>query len=165
MRMDYSDWYARVSTPFRGEKSRRVLALVDNALVYAFAVVYGGMLVYLAFTSDARLLKTFLVPAATFALVTVVRAALNKPRPYEAFPIEALIRKDTQGKSMPSRHMSSAVVIAATAFWLWPAIGVVLFVLCCVIAFTRIVGGVHFPRDIVVATVIALACAVLGILL
>lgn len=164
-RMDYSQRYERISRPFRTARGERTLSMLDKALVYAFAAAFVILLITLAALGDGRLLRAFVVPAATFALVTVLRIAVNRPRPYEACEIAPLIKKDTRGKSMPSRHMASSVVIACTFLWISPAIGAVLLVGCACIAFTRIVGGVHYPSDIAAATTIALVCACIGFLL
>ncbi len=113
----------------------------------------------------ARFWKTLLVPAISFVLVSVVRARINAPRPYESFDIDPLIKKDTRGKSFPSRHLFSAAIIACTLWWLSPIWGALAFIACIVVAFCRIVGGVHFPRDIAGAFVFAFACAFVGFIL
>lgn len=160
--MDYERWYERISAPFRGEAASRTINVLDKALVYLVAAAYAASLAWLAVSGDARLWRAILVPAITFALITVMRAALDKPRPYEACDIDPIIRKDTAGKSLPSRHLASAVIIAYALAWLDPAWGVAAFAASAVVAFTRIVGGVHFPRDIVAAVVVSLACGAIG---
>lgn len=162
----YEHFYERVSAPWRNNGvGGTVLARIDAALRIAVAAGYGALLVWLFATGDQRLLRAVLVPAVTFALVTMIRAAINAPRPYEAHAIRPLIHKDTQGHSMPSRHMASATIIACTLFWaagpVWGAVG---FAACAAIAYTRIVGGVHFPRDIAAGAVMALLAALLGYL-
>ena len=116
-------------------------------------------------TTAVRFWKALLVPALSFVLVSVVRARINAPRPYERFAIDPLIKKGTHGKSFPSRHLFSAAIIACTLWWLEPAWGAAAFAACIVVAFCRIVGGVHFPRDIVGAFAFALACAFVGFIL
>jgi len=160
--MSYETWYSRISAPFRGEAAARAVNVLDRALVYLIAAVYVVVLVYLAVTGDARFWKTLIVPAVTFALVTIVRAAINAPRPYETCNIDPIIHKDTQGKSLPSRHLASAIIIACALAWLNPIAGALSFVACAVVAFTRLVGGVHFPRDIAAAIVISLVCGLIG---
>ncbi|MBQ3329053.1 MAG: phosphatase PAP2 family protein [Eggerthellaceae bacterium] len=158
----YESWYARVSGPFRGGAWRAAINGADKALVVLFACAFAVALAVLAIGQDLRALRFALVPAIVFVLVTVLRIAINAPRPYEQFAIDPLVHKDTKGKSMPSRHMASAVVIACALAWLNVGFGVAAFLLCGAIAFTRIVGGVHFPRDIAVAAAIALAIGIVG---
>ncbi len=163
--MSYESWYERVSAPFRSAAAARAVNVLDKALVYIVAAAYLASLAGLLFTGDVRFWRALLVPAVTFALVTVVRAALDFPRPYEEHAISPVIHKDTRGKSLPSRHLASAVIIACALAWLNPVLGAVAFIASAVVAFTRLVGGVHYPRDIAAAIVISLLCGCIGFLL
>lgn len=88
-------------------------------------------------------------PAAAFAFVSIMRAALNWRRPYEAFGTQPLIEKDTEGHSFPSRHVASAFAIAAASILYDFRITIFLAVLGGIIAVLRVAGGVHFIRDVV----------------
>lgn len=159
---DYSRWYAKISEPFRTETLRKLINYADKALVFAFAAAFVIALGALAFNQDPRAIRFAVVPAIVFVVVTALRVAIGEARPYEQFDIDALVQKDTHGKSMPSRHMASAVVIACALAWLNAGLGAVALCCCAVVAFTRIVGGVHFPRDIVAAAAIAAAIGIVG---
>ena len=163
--MDYANWYENISRPFRGPTAARALNVLDKGLVYLIAAGYITMLVYLAVTGDVRVWRAALVPAVTFAIVTIVRARLDAPRPYEAERIDPIIRKDTHGKSCPSRHVASAVIIACAITWINVPTGIAAFVACAIVAFTRVVGGVHYPRDVAFAIALAAACGLIGFLL
>jgi len=158
----YEEWYEKISEPFRSAAAARAVNVLDKLLVYIIAAVYLGMVAWLIVGGDMRAVKAIAVPALTFALVTVIRKTIDAPRPYQLHDIDPIIHKDRQGQSMPSRHISSAVIIACAEAWIWPAWGVVAGVLCLIVAFCRVVGGVHFPRDVVAAIAIALACGVVG---
>lgn len=160
--MNYTEWYTHITRPFRRDGAARAIGMLDRALVVGFALAYVALLIILIVTGNSNLVRAVIVPAATFALVTVLRIAINRPRPYEAHDIDALVQKDTHGKSMPSRHMSSAVIIAFTYSMVWPLWGGILFAACACIAFTRIVGGVHYPTDIAAAIAIGLVCGAVG---
>ena len=161
--MDYSTWYQRISQPFRERGAARAIGFADRALVIAFAVAYILLLVVLFATGSPSLGQAIVVPAATFAIVTVIRALVNRPRPYEAHRIDPLVAKDTRGKSMPSRHMASATIITFSYCLVFPVVGGMLCAGCIGIAFTRIVGGVHYPSDIAAAVALALACGAAGL--
>ncbi|MGI6590440.1 MAG: phosphatase PAP2 family protein [Eggerthellaceae bacterium] len=163
---DYGKWYARISAPWRLHPGAvRLLNILDKGLVYAIAVCYIACLAWLAASGDNRFILTLAVPAIEFVLCTALRAGMNRPRPYEQFSIDPLIRKDTQGKSFPSRHISSAVIIACALFWLQPVAGIVAFAASAIVCYCRIVGGVHFPRDVAGAVALALACGLVGFVL
>lgn len=163
---DYAAWYAGISAPYRARSGAlRVLLTINKALVFVFVAAYLGCLIWLAVTGDSRLIRAVAVPVVEFALCTIIRSATNKPRPYEEFSIDPLIQKNTHGKSFPSRHTSSAVIIACTLCWLDPLWGAVAFAASVVECYCRIVGGIHYPRDIAGAVALALACALVGFVL
>lgn len=115
-------------------------------LVYAFYPLY---LAFLILSSNGAWLRCLLVPAVSFLAVTVFRAALNAPRPYEKYGITPLYNKSTKGKSFPSRHTFSVFVIGVAAFYVYPPIGIAISVLGVWLAIGRLLCGVHFIKDIV----------------
>ena len=163
MHMYYPDWYKQLSASFRTEMAEQAIIVLDKSLVAIIAVVYVIACAWLIISGDfLRALRMVAVPAFTFGLVTFLRARWDTPRPYELYDIDPIIHKDTQGKSMPSRHIASAVIIACALTWLHLDWGVLAFVACFAVAFTRIVGGVHFPQDVAVAAAISLVCGIVG---
>ena len=93
---------------------------------------------------------------------TLLRAAINRPRPYEALNFTPLFPKDTKGQSMPSRHCFSAAAIAGTAWYVLPPLGAVLAVLGVLIAISRVVTGVHYISDVLAGLAFGSVFAVLG---
>ena len=127
--MFYPDWYTSISKPFRDETAIQVINVLDRALVIGIAGIYVIAIAVMIVTGDAlRALRVIIVPAATFGLVTYLRDRFDAPRPYELYPIDPIIAKDTHGKSMPSRHVASAVIIAFALAWIHLDWGVVAFV-------------------------------------
>lgn len=145
-----AEQYARLSAPFRGERREKALKLVNKTLTGLCYAAYPALLLGLLLTRDGRLLRAVLVPGVSFVLLSLIRRGINAPRPYEVLPIAPIIHKDTRGKSMPSRHVFSMFVIAMTFLWICPVLGVVLLCFGAVLAGVRVVGGVHFPRDVMV---------------
>ena len=154
--------YARISAPFRSEKRRKMLLNTNRMLTYGCYAAYPLLLAVLAIQRDGRFWRSLLVPAVSFVLLSIVRRCINAPRPYEALEIEPLIHKDTHGKSLPSRHVFSMFVIAMTFLWILPVLGTVLLLCGCVLAAVRVVGGVHFPRDVIVGAVVGILSGVIG---
>jgi membrane-associated phospholipid phosphatase len=154
--------YRRWSAPFRGEKRQKALKSVNRALTLCGYLVYPLLLVLLAVLDRPNLLRAILVPGISFVGVSLLRRALNAPRPYEALDIDALIHKDTHGQSMPSRHVFSIFIIAMSWLWFAPPVGIVLLAVGVVLSAIRVIGGVHFPRDVLVGALIAIACGVVG---
>ena len=152
--MKYIRWYDNFSSHFRDEMAVTAINLLDKALVYIIAAIYVFLIVFLFITHDPALV-----------CFTVLRSWLDYPRPYDLYDIDPIIVKTTKGKSMPSRHVASAVAIACAIAYVHLDWGALAFTACAIVAFTRIVGGVHFPRDVVAAVVIAAAIGIIGFVL
>jgi len=75
---------------------------------------------------------------------------INQPRPYEKWAIQPLLAKDTSGKSMPSRHVFSATVISMCLFYFFWLPGLICLLLSAGLAAVRVIGGVHYPKDVLV---------------
>ena len=123
--------------------------IIYKFLPIVIFVSYPLLLGILAATRDGRLLRCITVPLGVFVTVTLVRKFLNFRRPYEALEFEPVFPKSTKGKSFPSRHTASAAVIAITFLYVNTAFGIVLLVFSILIAFSRVLAGVHYPRDVI----------------
>ena len=111
---------------------------------------------------DPWFFRALLVPAISFALLTVIRRILNVPRPYEKFGIPPVIEKDTEGRSFPSRHVFSVFIIAMTIFYAHPGPGIVLGLLGVFLGVIRVIAGVHEPKDVIVGAVAGIVCGLVG---
>lgn len=154
--------YQALSAPFRAPRRAKGLNLLNRLVTYGCYAAYPLCLVLLALQRDGRVLRAVLVPGVTFVLLSVFRSRYNAPRPYEVLPIQPLIHKDTRGKSFPSRHVFSVFVIAMTFLWLIPPLGVVFLAAGVLLALCRVIGGVHWPRDVVAGALCGILSGVVG---
>lgn len=147
---DYSQFYQQLTGRIRESGAAcfalRAFGKAATGIMYA---AYPGLLILLAARGETgRLLRTILVPGTAFVLLTIVRAKINRPRPYETWDIRPLIHKDTRGNSMPSRHVFSSAVIAMAWLPVCPAAGIILLLIGAAAAWIRVLGGVHYPSDV-----------------
>lgn len=154
--------YERLTRPLRERPwlLRLVLGL-NRGLTYLGYALYPLLLVLVLVTRQADFWRFLLVPGISFALLTLVRARIDEPRPYEVLNIDPLIHKDTRGKSFPSRHVSSIFVIAMAWLAYLPPVGATLLVLSALMAFVRVVGGVHWPHDVIAGALCGIAAGLL----
>lgn len=81
--------------------------------------------------------------------VSLLRIRINATRPYEKFGFTPLIKKESKGRSFPSRHAFSAAIIAFNIGAVYLPLGIAVGVIALVIAALRVVLGVHFIKDVV----------------
>lgn len=156
-----SQQYTRWSAPFRG-KRERLVPIVDRVLTLVVYLAYPALIVWLWYSGGTIPWRELWVPASALVVVTLLRMLVDRPRPYERLDIDPLIKKDTHGKSFPSRHAFSVFVIAATAWTVWPPLGAALAVVGVLLCVLRVLGGVHYPADVAVGALIGVLSAVIG---
>ncbi len=156
-----AEQYERWSAWWRAhEGALKALLAVNRGLRYLGYLMYPLLLVLVAIFDLPSLPKLVVVPLLGFLVVSGFRAAFDAPRPYELLDMDPLIKKATVGQSMPSRHLFSMAMIAMCWLYWCAPVGVVLLLLCAVMGYIRVVGGVHFPRDVIAG---ALGGVILGL--
>ena len=134
------------------------LKIISHGASIAVALAFVIEISYLFYIGDMIAAITAMAFAAVgYAAVTVFRALLDAPRPYELYGFYEIPPKNKKGRSFPSRHAYSAFVIATLALYVHPIAAAVLYALGAAIALSRILLGIHFIRDI-------LAGAILGVI-
>lgn len=155
--------YEAISRPFRGRPGAvQGLKAFNRVLTLSCYLLYPALLLWALVTWDPRLERLVLVPAVSFLALSLFRRGLNRPRPYEALDIVPLIPRDKKGESFPSRHVFSVFVIAMTWGWVCPPVGWLLCVVGVLLAITRVVAGIHFPRDVLAGALLGVACGWVG---
>lgn len=158
--------YLRIAAVFQKRPALlRALRMTDKALTALVYLAYPVLLCVLFFTRDARFWRCVLVPGVSFVAVSVLRRVINAKRPYEALEFQPLLQKDKRGESFPSRHVFSVFVIAFAFYYTFVPVGIVLTALGVLLAVVRVLGGVHFPRDVLCGAAIGILCDVVGFFL
>ena len=145
----------------------KTILILNSVLTKAVYALYPLLLIYLAVyhltDKEPGFVPALLVPGISFVLVSIFRSWYDAPRPYEIPGAEPpLIKKDAPGKSFPSRHIFSIFVIAVTFFWVWPVPGILIGIAGVLLAWSRVAGGVHFPRDVIAGALIGVFSGVIG---
>ena len=149
---DYTTFYRHLTAPFRSRPQWvKGFAYFNRAMIIFMPLVYGLVLLSAYINKGWKgLLVFWLLPAIGFGLLTAIRKRLNQARPYEKWGIQPLLSKDTSGKSMPSRHVFSATVISMCLFYFLWLPGLLCLLLSVGLAVVRVIGGVHYPKDVLI---------------
>lgn len=154
----YEDFYNKISLAIKNSSLKyKIFLFIYRYLVYLTVLIYMALLIYCLIQGlYHQLFNAVLTPAITFIVVTIVRRLINAPRPYKVYPIKPLIEKNKAGESFPSRHTLSITIIAMAGLYIWWPAGVVLWVMSVCMGISRVVAGVHFPRDVLAAAMISI---------
>ena len=139
----------------------KIITLMYNLLPLIIFIAYPLLIIYLLFTWNMGYIRVIVVPAGTFIAVTIIRIIVNRPRPYEKTGITPLFKKNTKGKSFPSRHVASAFAIAFAFLYINTFLGILFLALAFLISILRPIAGVHYVSDVIFGFLIS---ALFGIL-
>ena len=161
---NYQEWYDHIAGNI-GNKLflLRLLRAFNRFMTVVMPIVYLILLAttYLQEGLGKQVLIYVFVPATGFVILSFLRKKINAPRPYEEWDIKPLLDRDSPGQSMPSRHVFSATIISMACFHASLSLGVILLVFSAFLGLVRVLGGVHYPKDVVVAYICALVWGVI----
>lgn len=153
--------YERWTAPFRGEREA-LIPTADRLMTALVFAAYPALLLFARWQTGRRPWLQIWVPASWLVIVSLLRVLIDRKRPYEQLPIRPLIRRESSGRSFPSRHAFSVWMIAMTGWVLCPPAGAALSVLGVLLCLTRVLGGVHFPADVLAGAAVGIFAGLLG---
>ncbi|MFS9076217.1 phosphatase PAP2 family protein [Streptococcus mitis] len=161
---NYQEWYGYVAGKI--EKKPFLLSLLrtfNRLMTVVMPIVYLTLLVttYLQQGFGKQALMYVFVPASGFVILSLFRKKINAPRPYEVWEVVPLLDRDSPGQSMPSRHVFSATIISMACLHASLTMGMICLTLSAFLGLVRVLGGVHFPKDVVVGYICGLVCGVI----
>ena len=161
---NYQEWYDHIAGKIENKPFLlRLLRTFNRLMTVVMPIVYLTLLVatYLQEGLGKQVWMYVFIPASGFVILSLLRKKLNAPRPYEVWEIVPLLDRDSPGQSMPSRHVFSATIISMACLHASLSVGVILLVLSAFLGLVRVLGGVHYPKDVVVGYICGLVWGVL----
>lgn len=156
----YPEFYNWLIQPFINKPHRiQLLRRLNRILTFVMPGIYGLVFCWL-FAKQVSLEKIWpfiWIPASGFVLFSLFRHWINVPRPYEKWDIQPLLEKHSLGHSFPSRHVFSATMISMSVCQLSLPLGLASMLLSLLLALVRVMGGVHYPKDVLVAWALGFA--------
>ena len=165
MRYDYKELYEKNAAFYKKSVGRlTALRILNIALTVLFAVSYPALWLCALkadFLSIKDSVSIFFAPVFALIAVSAIRLGADRPRPYSkkgANIVPLVARKDRDGDSFPSRHITCAATIAMVFLSVLPLFGVFLFVCCFALAYIRFSIGVHYPSDLAAGILLGSLC-------
>lgn len=161
---NYQEWYDHIAGKIKNNPLfLRFLRVFNRFMTVVMPIVYLTLLVitYLQEGLGKQVLIYVFIPASGFVILSLLRKKLNAPRPYEVWEIVPLLDRDSPGQSMPSRHVFSATIISMACLHASLTMGMICLSLSAFLGLVRVLGGVHFPKDVVVGYICGLVWGVI----
>ena len=161
---NYQEWYDHVAGNIENKPFLlSLLRAFNRFMTVVMPIIYLTLLAttYLQEGLGEQALIYVFVPASGFVILSFLRKKINAPRPYEKWTIKPLLDRDSPGQSMPSRHVFSATIISMACLHASLSVGVILLVFSALLGLVRVLGGVHYLKDVVVGYICALSWGVI----
>ena len=156
---NYQEWYNHIAGKIENKPIfLRLLRAFNRFMTVVMPIVYLTLLATTYFQEGLgrQILIYVFIPASGFVILSFLRKKINAPRPYEAWEIIPLLDRDSPGQSIPSRHVFSATITSMASFHASLSLGVILLVFSAFLGLVRVLGGVHYPKDVVVGYICGL---------
>ena len=161
---NYQEWYGHVAGNIENKPFLlRLLRAFNRFMTIVMPMIYLTMLAttYLQQGLGKQVLIYVFIPASGFVILSLLRKKINAPRPYEVWEIVPLLDRDSPGQSMPSRHVFSATIISMACMHASLTMGMICLILSAFLGLVRVLGGVHYPKDVVVGYMCGLVWGVI----
>ena len=161
---NYQEWYDHMDTNIKNKPFLlSLLRSFNRFMTVVMPIVYLTLLTTIYFREGfgKQALMYVFIPASGFVILSFLRKKINAPRPYEEWDINPLLDRDSPGQSMPSRHVFSATIISMACLHASLTMGMICLTLSAFLGLVRVLGGVHFPKDVVVGYICGLVWGVI----
>lgn len=161
---NYQEWYDHIAGNIENKPFLlSLLRTFNRFMTVVMPMIYLTLLAttYLQEGLGKQVLMYVFIPASGFVILSFLRKKINAPRPYEEWDIKPLLDRDSPGQSMPSRHVFSATIISMACLHTSLTMGMICLILSAFLGLVRVLGGVHFPKDVVVGYICGLVWGVL----
>ena len=161
---NYQEWYGHVAANIKNKPFLLSLLRTFNRFMTVVMPMIYLILLAITYFQEGLGKKIWIylfIPASGFVILSFLRKKINAPRPYEEWTIKPLLDRDSPGQSMPSRHVFSATIISMACLHASLSVGMICLTLSAFLGLVRVLGGVHYPKDVVVGYICGLAWGVI----
>jgi undecaprenyl-diphosphatase len=140
---------------------------IGLSVVGYFGLIWIALAAPVAYVAKRNVLFSVALTAACVwaadLLALALKAAVDRPRPFETNPEADPLIGATVGQSMPSGHAATSFAGAVILTYLLPRGAPLFFLLAAAIGFSRVYVGVHYVSDVLVGALLGTAVGLAGI--
>jgi undecaprenyl-diphosphatase len=153
-------WLNNVSIHATLVRFCRIVSKTGDGLLY---VLLAAWLYWNQGLADPLLQTMLLAFAIERPVYFVLKNGFKRNRPQQVLKNFRSVITPSDQFSFPSGHTSAACMVATMLAYFFPAFMIMLYLWVALVAFSRVILGVHFPTDTMVGAALGLGTAIFSL--
>ncbi len=155
-----------INVKFRNKTFDKIMPIITSA--GNLGIIWIVISVLLMTKKDYRVLgQTILIALVITTIIGegIIKNIVKRKRPFYGDDDKELLISRPITYSFPSGHTASSFAVAAVFIKTDNAASLEIILLACLIAFSRIYLGVHYPSDVIGGEIIGALCGLITVIL
>ena len=155
-----------INVKFRNKTFDKIMPIITSA--GNLGIIWIVISVLLMTKKDYRVLgQTILIALVITTIIVegIIKNIVKRKRPFYGDDDKELLISRPITYSFPSGHTASSFAVAAVFIKTDNAASLEIILLACLIAFSRIYLGVHYPSDVIGGGIIGALCGLITVIL